>query len=129
MTYLSQDLNILDEMIQDRAKNELIEYSNGKRKVILAETDGTNYSVTVIQVPEDTIVIKSDYFEAPQNFFQSKKGECKRSDFIMISNYNKKKFIIFIEMKQTRAPEKEIIQQFKGSECLIAYCQKIGQLF
>ena len=34
-----------------------------------------------------------------------------------------------MEMKAGKAIEKEVIQQLNGAEYLIAYCQKIGQLF
>lgn len=128
MGYSSRDLNILDEMIQDTAKTKLIEYHE-KQKVILTETEGIDYFVTIHQIPQNTLVIKSDDFAEPQTFFQGKRGECKRSDFVIITDDDKGKFIIFVEMKASSASEEKIVQQFKGAECLIAYCQKIGQLF
>lgn len=37
--------------------------------------------------------------------------------------------MIFLEMKAGRGEKTEIIKQLKGSEALMTYCQKIGQLF
>lgn len=130
--YDSADLNILDRLIQDRAKVPLTQKYN-KFQVILTETHGINYQVAIIQVPKNTLVIKGDEFPTPKYFFQGNQGECKRADYILISDdnqqTNQRKFIIIIEMKAGKAIEKEVIQQLKGAECLIAYCQKIGQLF
>ncbi len=134
--YDSADLNMLDRLIQDSAKVPLIQKYD-KFQVILTEDHGINYQVPIIQVPKNTLVIKSDKFPTLKDFFQGNQGECKRADYILISDdsqqknqqKNQQKFMIFIEMKAGKAIEKEVIQQLKGAECLIAYCQKIGQLF
>lgn len=126
--YESEDLIILDRMIQDSAKVPLTEVY-GKFQVELRETHGVNYEVTIKNIPKNTLVIKSDEFPAPTKFFQGNQGECKRADYLIISEDNQRKFIIVIEMKAGKAIEKEVIHQLRGSECLIAYCQKIGQLF
>jgi len=126
--YYSEDLMILEQMIKDNAKVPLID-SYGKKQVILKETQGINYEVTILDIPEQTLVIQSDLFEAPKSIFKNSKGECKRSDFILISDQDNLKVIMFIEMKAGKAIEKEIIQQLKGSECLISYCREIGKKF
>ena len=128
MGYDSRDLNILDEMIQEKAKVSLTgDYD--KKQVILKETHGANYSVKILKVPENTIVINADIFDSPKSIFTSIKGQCKRADFVIISDEDDQKFIIIIEMKAGKAIEKEVIQQLKGAECFIAYCREIGRLF
>ncbi|MGK7943849.1 MAG: hypothetical protein AB4058_05210 [Microcystaceae cyanobacterium] len=133
MGYISRDLIILDEMIQDDAKVELIDDLSKKSKsVILREDDPynkTHYEVRIRGLSEDTMVLKPDYFQSPQGFFKGNKGECKRSDFVIISDNEKKQVIVFIEMKAKKDKSESIIQQLKGAKCLIDYCQKIGQLF
>jgi hypothetical protein len=126
--YYSEDLIILEQMIKDNAKVPLIDYY-GKKQVILKETQGTNYEVTILDIPEETLIIQSDLFEAPKSIFNNSKGECKRSDFIVISDQDNLKIIMFIEMKVGKANTQEIIQQLKGSECLISYCREIGKKF
>lgn len=128
MAYYSEDLIILEQMIQDHAKVPLID-CYGKKQVILEENQGINYEVTILDIPEETLVIKSDLFEAPKTIFKNSKGECKRCDFILISDQDNLKVIMFIEMKAGRANTQEIIQQFKGGECLISYCREIGKKF
>lgn len=126
--YESDDLNILDEMIQDSAKVPLTTSYN-KNKVILTENRGVNYQVTIKNIPKNTLVIDSDRFSAPKLFFQGTHGECKRADYVIVSDEENRKLMIFIEMKAGRGDNTEIIKQLKGSEALMTYCQKIGQLF
>ena len=118
--YNSDDLKILDEMIQDNAKIPLTD-NYGKKQVILKETQ-SNYAVTILNIPPNSIVIEADIFSAPKSIFKDSKGECKRCDFIIVSNQDHKKYIIFIEMKAGKAIELEVIKQLKGGECFIGYC-------
>jgi hypothetical protein len=127
--YESDDLNILDAMIQDSAKVSLTTTPYNKNKVLLTETHGVNYQVQINNLPKNTLVIKSDEFSAPTGFFNGTKGECKRADYVIVSDEGDRKVMIFIEMKAGDAEKKEVIQQLKGSEALMKYCQKIGQLF
>lgn len=127
------DIAILKEMIQESAKVPLVEDSYGKKKVTLREPPPADYSVTIHGMPDDAqvIVIKADAFPAPSKIFTSSKGQCKRADFVIIADTSKKKTILCIEMKAkaTTSPESEIIQQLKGAQCFVAYCQKIGKEF
>lgn len=127
MGYSSDDLNILDEMIQDAARIELID-NHGKKQVILPEPKA-QYQINIRNVPENTIVIDPEKFESPKTIFKGNKGECRRADYIIISDDNEKKFIIIIEMKAGKAIEKDVIKQLKGAECFMYYCQKIGKSF
>ncbi|MBD2302541.1 MULTISPECIES: hypothetical protein [unclassified Nostoc] len=125
------DIAILKEMIQENATVPLQEHYD-KKKVILTELTDPKYSVTIYGMPKDdeVIVIKADNFESPKTIFQGKRGECKRADFVIIADTEDKKVILYIEMKGGKGgSEIEIIQQLKGGECFIAYCQKIGQSF
>ncbi|WP_293062699.1 hypothetical protein [Okeania sp. SIO2B3] len=118
-------------MIQPEA-TVVLESEYQKNIVKLTEVD--NYTVTIYGMPDDdeVITIKVDTFSAPKEVFQGTKGECKRADFVIISDtINKGKFIVFIEMKRGKktSKEKEIIQQLKGAQCFVEYCQAIGKLF
>ncbi len=126
------DIEILQAMILDAAKVPL--ESNGNRnRVILREPDLPDCSVTINGMPSDdqVIVIKADAFVAPRTVFAGSKGECKRADFIIIANTEVKKVIICIEMKAKAGTslEWEIIQQLKGAQCFVGYCQQVGKVF
>lgn len=123
--YNSTDINILDQIIKEDAKVDLFGNS-GKKKVTLTETHNINYSVTIQGIPDNSIVIKTDLFEAPKSLFNGKKGECKRCDYVIISDSKRKKVIVLIEMKGGSAKEIEVIEQLKGGKCLVKYCQQIG---
>ncbi len=125
------DIAILKEMIKKTAIVPLEDHYN-KKKVILREPPPGNYFVTIHGMPNDdeVIIIKADYFNPKNEFFQGNYGECKRADFVIISNTGKQKFIVCIEMKAGKGGlEKEIIDQLQGAQCVVAYCREIGQLF
>lgn len=125
------DIAILKKIIQNTARVPLEKDSYGKSKVILTETHLSNYSVTINGMPDDdqVIVIKSDNFVEPKAVFQGSKGECKRADFVIIVNTDKKKVIFCIELKSGNPDSKEIIQQLKGAYCFTIYCREIGKIF
>lgn len=127
--YSSDEILTLDKIIKDAAKVPVtVNYSN-KKQVILTETHGIDYSVTIRGILDNTLIIRTDIFESPKSLFQGIKGECKRCDYVIISDFQRKKMIVLIEMKAGKAIEKEVIQQLKGGKCLVKYCQQIGQEF
>lgn len=85
------------------------------------------YSITIQQTPQDAIAIKTDRFPDLRSFFKcsSDTGQCKRADFVIISD----KKLIFIELCETKKQEKTVIQQLKGAQCVIEYCSSIGDKF
>lgn len=126
------DIKILKEMINERATVPLEETCNKKYQVTLTEPLPANYSVTISGMPagDEVIIIKADAFNSPKTVFKGDFGECKRADFVIIADTEKKKVILCIEMKGGKGgSEKEIIQQLKGAQCFVAYCREIGQSF
>ena len=127
------DIAILKEMIKQSATVPLVEDSYGKKQVRLTEPALPNCFVTIRGMPNDdqVIIIKVDDFTSPKAIFGGSKGECKRADFAIIADTGKKKVILCIEMKakSKTSLEWEIIQQLKGAQCFVAYCQKIGKEF
>ena len=63
--------------------------------------------------------------------FKGSKGECKRADFVIIANYNGKRVVLFIEMKNKSTTKKKayIVNQLRGAQCAIKYIEEIGKLF
>ncbi len=130
---VDSDIFILKRMIQPRATVTLEKSEYQKNIVRLIEVSD-NYTVTIHGMPDDdeVIVINADAFSAPTTIFQGTKGECKRADFVIIADTIKKgKFILCIEMKggKKTSKDKEIIQQLKGAQCFVEYCQAIGKSF
>ncbi|MEW5856147.1 MAG: hypothetical protein AB1861_01975 [Cyanobacteriota bacterium] len=125
------DIAILKEMIEDTATVPL-EKRNSKKQVTLTEPPPANYSVIISGMPDEdeVIIIKADAFSSPNAVFKGNHGECKRADFVIIADTDKKKVILCIEMKAGKGgTEAEIIQQLKGAQCFVAYCREIGQSF
>ncbi|MGA9380807.1 MAG: hypothetical protein WBV73_18740 [Phormidium sp.] len=127
------DIAILKEMIKKDAIVPLKERQEGKRlkySVTLTEPQ-YNYSVTIDGMPkhDEVIIINVDSFVVPRQVFNGEKGECRRADFVIITNNDTEKIILCIEMKKQKDLEKNIIQQLKGSQCFVAYCKEIGKAF
>ncbi len=121
-----QDIEILSELILESA---LVphEYEYGKPIIKLHE-EGHKNSVSFIRnIPTDALVIKADEFPTPKTFFKGDKGECKRADFIIISE--EKKVILYVELKAGPKDSSYIIKQLKGASCVISYCKEIGKHF
>ncbi|WP_199246099.1 hypothetical protein [[Phormidium] sp. ETS-05] len=125
------DIAILKEMINTAATLPL-EDRHGKKQVILREPPPANYAITIYGMPQDdeAIIIKADAFSSPKAVFQGEHGECKRADFVIIADTDKRKVILCLEMKAGKGgTEAEIIQQLKGCQCFVAYCREIGRVF
>ncbi|MGK0291165.1 MAG: hypothetical protein ACI86H_002632 [bacterium] len=126
-------ITILKEMLQEKAIVPLEDHPYGKStKQVTLEEQG-QYSVLIKGLPPENqvIVFKTDDYPAPKNIFKGNKGECKRADFVIICDTEKIKVILFIELKAKSSTSKtsHIIQQLKGSQCVIKYSQEIGKLF
>lgn len=119
-------MEILDEMIQPSARVNT-EGSASNPRVVLTEEQDTESSATIKGLPSDAMVIKVDSFEAPNSIFQGTKGECKRADFIIISE--SKKCMVFIELKRKKDPWNQIVLQLTGALCVVNYFKNVGQSF
>ena len=121
------DIKLLEVLFGDKLiKSESGQY--GKPCIKLEEEAKDNsYSITIIQVPENATAIKTDSFPDLQDFFNcsSETGQCKRADFAIITDDK----LIFIELSTTKKTKTEVVQQLKGSQCVIEYCQSIGDKF
>jgi hypothetical protein len=120
------DMEILSELIQESA---LVPHENeyGKPIIKLQGTGFKKYFSYIRNIPSDAIVIKADDFLAPKTFFNGNKGECKRADFIIISE--EMKVILYVELKAGEKNASHIVKQLKGASCLVSYCKEIGRQF
>jgi hypothetical protein len=120
------DTEILKQLISTSATAQL-QQQNNRNYIELSDSQANNSYVKIYGLPDDVMVIKADKFHSPSTFFQGNRGECKRADYILISE--EKKCIIFLEMKKTNDSQKEIVLQLKGAQCVMKYCQEVGISF
>lgn len=120
------DHEILAELVKDNARVAL-EGQGRQKRVILNEQQTPDSKATISHLPDDTVVMKVDTFTSPDQVFKGLKGECRRADYVIVSP--SKKTIIYIEMKRTKDTWPGIVQQLKGAECFVKYCQEIGKSF
>ena len=128
------DFEILQDLIKTKALASIV-YEYNKKAIVLKEPghqQRSAYSLRIHNVPEEIIAFKADVFPAPRKIFKGEKGECKRADFIIIAGANKANWIVYIEMTSGKGgskTKKDIEQQLRGAQCLLAYCRAIGQEF
>jgi hypothetical protein len=122
------DIDILNQMIKDSAKVQLCNHHT-KMKAELTEPAHPQSSTVIYGIPGNAVIIRADAFSSPDSVFNGWKGECKRADYIIVSNAAGKKVVIYIEMKATKGSHAQIIKQLNGAQCFIAYCREIGKTF
>ena len=121
------DITILEEMLSIGAQVPL-QQTHGRPSVILKDKQGKT-TVEIMNLPDNSIVIRPEYFKPP-NAFKGSKGERRRADFAIVSNKDAEKWIICIEtQKGTGKDPKDIEQQLRGAECFIGYCKCVGKSF
>lgn len=87
------DMDILSQMIKDSALVQLGD-NYGKPFVKLIESQAPDSLATINHLPADSIVIKADEFRSPNDVFKGEKGECKRADYVLISEEKNVLFIL-----------------------------------
>ena len=121
------DIQILQEMLSCDSKVPL-QQGHDKPSVELNDKK-SGVTAKIRGLPQDSIVIRAEDFENPLTIFDGSKGECKRADFVIVSN-DSKKWIVCIETQSGNCKaRKEVIEQLKGALCFVNYCKCIGKKF
>ncbi len=120
------DTMILREMFKNTSL-EILAGSAARPRVTLVEPQVPDSTATISGLPADAFVVKVDDFPSPDTIFNGTKGECKRADYVIISET--KKCILYIELKRTKAGWTHIVRQLIGAKCFVNYCQGIGKEF
>lgn len=121
------DTSVLRRMLRPNIIIPLDDHYRNQKKLVLTEPQATDSHVEVYNVPVDSIVIDIDRAFQNQGLFQGSSGECKRADYLLISESEQK--VLFIELKQGKAEREGIIQQLRGALCTFEYCQSIAREF
>lgn len=114
---------VLSELLEPNAVIRPCMSAYGKCELELHEPEEADCVVRIRDVPPDVLAVKADLFPQPRGVFRGSKGECKRADYIVISE--DANTIIFVELKLTGAQHNHVTQQLKGAHCLLHYCEEI----
>lgn len=125
------DIEILREMLVCNDDVQVpLHQGQGKFPAVELIDKQANTTVKVTGLPNDSIVIGAETFKTPVYVFKGLKGECKRADYVIVSNEKGKKWIICIEIQtQDSKTARHVTEQLKGAICVVKYCQCIGQKF
>ena len=123
------DIEILQEMLISDAQVPLKQDQGRYPSVKLTDKKGKT-TVQIKGLPHDSIVIRAEDFKDPLTVFEGSKGECKRADFVIVSNGNRRKWIICIETQAGNSKTAAHVEaQLKGAQCFMSYCKCIGRSF
>lgn len=125
---LVNDIEILQEMFHPDA---LVALRPGQGKPAVELTDAkAETTVQIKGLPHESVVIRAEDFKVPRTVFNRSKGQRKRADFVIVSNDDAKRWIIYIETQAGNyKTATHIIEQLKGAQCFISYCKCIGKSF
>lgn len=101
--------------------------ANGLQELRLTESGGgaKRSRVEIWGVSQHSILVKMDATDQPSRLFKKESGARKRCDYALFTVHNKKRFLLFVELKSGRVCCNEIAQQFRGAKCLIKYCDVV----
>lgn len=116
-----------EKILNDRV---IVPCTGAEKKSVVLREEKAGTVFTVHGLPANSIVIRADEFPETKCFFKNTEGEASRADFIIISEDKTKEWIIYIEIKKGDSSTYEkIVQQFKGAQCVMAYCTSVVENF
>lgn len=125
---MPSDNQILLKLFKSSVRLDVIQNEYGKRIIVLDEPKQPNSSVTIVNLPDDSIVVNVDKFEGSAHVFECDLGICKRADYALISESTKS--VLYIELKSSSSSlRKDIVHQFIGAQCFITYCKEVVRKF
>ena len=104
-------------------------------KLVEAEQDAKLKSVTVTGVPENTILIhlhtfsRLDIGSPMKAVVKSGIGAFRCCDYLILSEESGVLRFVYVELKSRTFDTDEIVGQFKGASCFMAYCDAIVDHF
>ena len=118
--------SVLRRMLNSCSLVQLEDHYESK-KVKLSESKISDSSIEILHVPPNTIVLDLDSAFNIEKLFHGKAGECKRADYILLSESAER--VLFIEMKRSNSSATDISLQLRGALCAFEYCQIIAREF
>lgn len=134
------DLAVLKELFEHDILGQISSSPvNNRRFTRLKELgiDARLKTVDLMDIPDDSVVLKMDTYQPPStlfqghkgNLFRGHKGENKRCDYVVITSLDSRDILLFIEIKSSHFNDNEVQQQFMGAECAIDYCNAVLKRF
>lgn len=124
------DIDKLKDLIHPKAIVQLVDGDYGKYKAELREPKEPDSVLWISGIPENTIIFNLDDFSPePDQIFAGNKQECCRSDYVIISDNNGDRQVVFLEMKSGDDKNSHIKNQLRGANAFVNYCKAILDSF
>ena len=105
-----------------------LKYEHGEAVLFLPEP-ASDYKLNIKKPPQDIYVIRYNRFPDTNRFFCGGNLECKRADYILISDTDSTICILELKRSNKSATCQEIIAQLKGAKCIIDYFESAADAF
>lgn len=124
------DINAIEALIDSKAIVG-VEDRFGRPRLILKEsgTDAKLKKVFVGGIPRDSVLIKLDGAKPLNALLAKDFGLRCRCDYVLLTERNGRKILVFCELKSERFSHPEVSAQFKGGKCLVRYFESLLQEF
>lgn len=124
------DLSVMRELLVDDIIGST-GAEHGRCFALLKEDapDSKLRTVKIFDVSPDSILINLDKFEQPKTLLKGERGQRQRCDYVLLTICQDKPLMLFVEMKSRTLDKPEIRRQFKGSECVMDYCNSVLKRF
>ena len=127
----NRDIEKLRELIHPQAVLTPSVDSLGFCLYELREMKEDNSVIWIKGVPEESVVFNLDsFFPEPNQIFAGSKSECCRSDFVIVTNANNGKNMVFIELKSGDDKDyAHMKNQLRGAQAFMGYCSSVLDSF
>ncbi len=124
------DLSVMRELLVDEIVSSA-GAEHGRCFALLKEDapDSKLKPVKIFDVSPNSVLIKLDKSEQPKTLLQEGRGQRQRCDYVLLTIYQDRPLMLFVEMKSRTAKKPEIQRQFKGAECIMDYCNSVLKRF
>lgn len=120
-----EDFNVLKELFLPKF---LIESAAGKIVLEEKEPSAKLKSIVLRGLPQTAFALKLDDGELGY-FLNHENGQRRCCDYILIIFKDKKRLLFFVELKSARWKQKHVVQQLRGGNCVISYCESVLSQF
>lgn len=116
-------------LVKDMLNNFAQQNGTNKRFVVLRENDPSSKLPTIYipDLPDNTVVLKTDYDDTEPVFFDSRFDLRRRNDYILLTELNGKNIVVHIEMKSKTLKREHIKRQMNGGNCFLEYLESVSR--
>jgi len=115
---------------QDAVSVPAQDSKSGRWFIQLKENDPSSKlkTVNIYGVSSDAVAVKLDSGDPPADLLDKKDGQRKRCDYLLLTEYQQRKILLYIDLK-SNCVKAAVKLQLKGGVCLVKYLSAVMEQF